>query len=336
MNGERKTQLKTLGLIAFLLFGLTFVLVSACDSSSTRGTIPGGGDGDSDSDGDGDSDSDGDGDGDYDFEGNTVVDVPSGYNPDEGDCDNFLRVVFRDFKASHPDFERSDLGWGPALGLVQSNLNSDRKPVWKSLWGDAYVADMDCQSTCPNGGSVDKAELEGTIYTDQQSSKASNGPMWTAADTFKEWYTDVDGVNMRIEKLLVLEEDGSGNYSFNSEYFFPLGDNDGFGFEGQRDANGDERNFLFTTEVHTKFTYEGGEEFMFSGDDDLWIFVDGELALDLGGLHWPFRDTIVFDNLGLTKGETYDMDIFHAERHTEASNFRIETNIKCFSNIVAE
>ncbi|MBC8071568.1 MAG: hypothetical protein IAG13_24795 [Deltaproteobacteria bacterium] len=36
------------------------------------------------------------------------------------------------------------------------------------------------------------------------------------------------------------------------------------------------------------------------------------------------------DTLGLTVGETYAMDIFHAERHTNESNFRIETTIECF------
>ncbi len=36
------------------------------------------------------------------------------------------------------------------------------------------------------------------------------------------------------------------------------------------------------------------------------------------------------DSLGLTLGETYPMDIFHAERHTNESNFRIETTIQCF------
>jgi len=35
-------------------------------------------------------------------------------------------------------------------------------------------------------------------------------------------------------------------------------------------------------------------------------------------------------DLGIAPGNTYQMDIFHAERHTNDSNFRVETNIKCF------
>ena len=59
-------------------------------------------------------------------------------------------------------------------------------------------------------------------------------------------------------------------------------------------------------------------------------FVDGRLALDLGGLHPAIEGSAVMDSLGLTVGVTYPMDIFHAERHTDESNFRIVTTIECF------
>ena len=34
--------------------------------------------------------------------------------------------------------------------------------------------------------------------------------------------------------------------------------------------------------------------------------------------------------LGIQIGNMYPMDIFHAERHTDASNFHVETTIDCF------
>ena len=74
--------------------------------------------------------------------------------------------------------------------------------------------------------------------------------------------------------------------------------------------------------------------FTFRGDDDLWLFVNGQLALDLGGLHPALEGSVVMDSLGLVPGETYPMDIFHAERRTNASNFRIVTNIECFTDPV--
>ena len=241
------------------------------------------------------------------------INTDPGTVADSADCGSVLDVMYRDFDQSHPDFEMPFPGDVVRRGLIETTLGADRKPVFKDRIGHAALA-----------GSPT------AIKTDWQPTQ----PVIASADSFKQWYTTSD-VNRAFAKKLPLSElqPGSGIFGYDSSAFFPLSPSEGFGVTPKN--NGQGMNFLFTTEVHVQFKYLGSQKFTFRGDDDLWIFVNGQLALDLGSMHNAEEGTIDFDAqaaaLNIVIGGSYTMDIFHAERHTSASNFKITTNIACFT-----
>jgi fibro-slime domain-containing protein len=275
-----------------------------------------------------------------------IIEMPDGGNS----CGAALPAVFRDFKAfgepgGHTDFEVSARGvyhegelykgWNDVgCGLVEPTLGANGKPVLYT--GPADVAQGGPEIR-PFVGKQ-KRVVSGTGCWPSTTGVCNvgtcapwnfNPPTYAIESTssFDQWYT-TSSVNMEVKLDLPLNEESPGVFVYDSNAFFPL-DNQGFG-----NTPGQSHNYHFTTEIHVTFEYQTGQVFTFRGDDDLWIFVNNKLALDVGGLHEDLEGTINFDQkaaaLGITPGTTYQMDIFHAERQTTESNFRVETNIKCF------
>jgi fibro-slime domain-containing protein len=138
--------------------------------------------------------------------------------------------------------------------------------------------------------------------------------------SFDQWYRDVAGVNLSTPYSVTLADLGGGIYGFSSDSFFPI-DDQLLGNQGRP------HNYHFTLELHSQFTYQPGQAFTFAGDDDVFVFIDDKLVLDLGGVHPIQTGSVNLDTLGLTANQTYNFDLFFAERHTTQSNFALETSL---------
>jgi len=144
--------------------------------------------------------------------------------------------------------------------------------------------------------------------------------MIDSAASFLEWYHD-SAKSMRIVSKLTLTKQPDDSYVYDNSSFYPL-DGLGFGNEGRA------HNYHFTSELRYWFTYKGGEVLDFRGDDDVFVFVNGKLAVDIGGVHGAEPGGVTLDaaaatTYGLTVNGMYELDVFQAERHTVDSNYKL-------------
>ncbi|MCH2135542.1 MAG: fibro-slime domain-containing protein [Phycisphaerales bacterium] len=231
---------------------------------------------------------------------------------------------------AHPDFEQvPDHGYGLYCGNINLSLDGQGKPVFN---GNGFRVVQ--QATDSQGRPICWALVDESLGDTPEVRGADDSGGIKNWRSFKRWFRDRPRWNISKPLSLTFERQSDGSYVFDDtmdpEYqslggFFPI-EHELFGNPG----GWPDRNFHFTFELQTEFTHDaqGANTFEFIGDDDVWVFIDGQLVIDLGGVHGAQSQFVDLNRLGLVDGETYSLHFFFAERHRTQSNFRIVTNLQ--------
>ena len=224
----------------------------------------------------------------------------------DGDCQYMMAATVRDFARAHPDFDFGSLsGDQSAKGMVQPTLGPDRKMVPSGKTSQLFSR-FDTWFKTDSEAAMPLRNYETCV--DIPMGKTGDG-MWEydSYNTPEKGYWPIENFNLHNETTpnSCYKDFATGNYVSNLAA----------------------RNMNFCMEAHAKFIYRKGQKFSFRGDDDVWVFINNKLVIDLGGIHEALADSVNLDTLGLEEGKEYNWDFFYCERQPCGSSLRVKTSI---------
>lgn len=208
---------------------------------------------------------------------------------------------------------------GTARGMVQDTLSSLGLPL--------RVDSLDFPwDTCSAGREVDNWFIPEVVATDASGKEFSNATcrdIDLALDDEGFWLADITDENGCIGGFYPLDDFeylDSAKTIKNPKFDWNI--------------SGCMHNYSFSMKITAEFQYIKGQYFEFRGDDDVWVFINDRLVVDIGGCHSPVEGAVNLDTIGqndpslkLVEGQTYPFHIFFSERNATGSNFKMRTSI---------
>ncbi|MFG0283270.1 MAG: fibro-slime domain-containing protein [Phycisphaerales bacterium JB039] len=234
-----------------------------------------------------------------------------------------LNEAYQDPKA----IEIFNLGTDPFVirnhNMVYASLVSPNAPLEISNNTDFFGSVIAQSIDAANSSAIHidgVPSLCSVVVEDTAGAAGGAGATITSADSFRQWFNDVPGINASRDLNLVFRESG-GQYEHSDDTFLPI-DGKLYGDEGEA------HNYYFTWEASATFTYQAcaGQSIWFEGADDCWIYVDDKLVIDLGGVMPGTGQFAELDRLRLTDGDTYTFRIYYAQRRSGPGLFNLRTN----------
>ena len=245
------------------------------------------------------------------------IPVQGGFYPAEGKTDAMVLAVDPKQKpvpaARTKRNAEGPVFWGPLLRELDP---SEQVPIIDLFCkGPGWSKGYDCEGSF----------AEGEETTERISETLKLGTGMSEACVFG-WSCDIDGYAPEGWPMFVQgsETASTGNSSYSHRWTSSE--------ENSKGNGGCNQHFCF--ESHAKFAFKRGRKFSIRGDDDIWVFINNKLAVDLGGTHLstPGYVDLDFFMKDAKVDAIYDIDVFFCDRRTTMSNMRISTNIYMYQD----